>query len=243
MDQFLKSDSNRRTLFLLPIGIKLSHPNQSAGYLVDQFLKSESNHRTDGYGGSIEKRCRWVGGQGERVAQATSDQPALAAAAKLCPVQSLSVRWQLPLSSQLRARGGGRRVLRGWGRPYWHQASSLLPGVAQCRLVWGAGPSTTDSAACRRLCTRVPLPSALRLACCLSPSMQAQLVWRLPECHRHPPLRARLLPAGRVEQVRMICWASLSSCVRALLWQLATPAGVDQPPSAPSCPAGGACCT
>lgn len=32
----------------------------STGYLVDQFLKSESNHRTDGYGGSIEKRCRWV---------------------------------------------------------------------------------------------------------------------------------------------------------------------------------------
>ena len=30
------------------------------GYLVDQFLQSRTNHRTDGYGGSIEKRARFL---------------------------------------------------------------------------------------------------------------------------------------------------------------------------------------
>lgn len=30
------------------------------GYLVDQFLRSSSNHRTDGYGGSIENRTRFM---------------------------------------------------------------------------------------------------------------------------------------------------------------------------------------
>ncbi|GAB4316887.1 MAG: alkene reductase [Bacteroidales bacterium] len=30
------------------------------GYLPDQFLHSSSNQRTDGYGGTVEKRCRFV---------------------------------------------------------------------------------------------------------------------------------------------------------------------------------------
>jgi N-ethylmaleimide reductase len=30
------------------------------GYLIDQFLQSKSNHRTDDYGGSIEKRARFL---------------------------------------------------------------------------------------------------------------------------------------------------------------------------------------
>ena len=30
------------------------------GYLIDQFLQSRTNHRTDEYGGSIEKRCRFL---------------------------------------------------------------------------------------------------------------------------------------------------------------------------------------
>ncbi|KPI82716.1 putative NADH:flavin oxidoreductase/NADH oxidase, partial [Leptomonas seymouri] len=30
------------------------------GYLIDQFLKTSSNKRTDDYGGSIEKRCRFL---------------------------------------------------------------------------------------------------------------------------------------------------------------------------------------
>jgi N-ethylmaleimide reductase len=30
------------------------------GYLIDQFLQSKSNHRTDAYGGSIEKRYRFL---------------------------------------------------------------------------------------------------------------------------------------------------------------------------------------
>lgn len=31
------------------------------GYLIDQFLQSKTNHRTDEYGGSIEKRARFLG--------------------------------------------------------------------------------------------------------------------------------------------------------------------------------------
>ena len=30
------------------------------GYLVDQFLQSKTNHRTDRYGGSVERRCRFL---------------------------------------------------------------------------------------------------------------------------------------------------------------------------------------
>ena len=30
------------------------------GYLIDQFLRADSNHRTDGYGGSIENRARFL---------------------------------------------------------------------------------------------------------------------------------------------------------------------------------------
>ena len=31
---------------------------------IDQFIKDSINKRTDEYGGSIEKRCRCVGGEG-----------------------------------------------------------------------------------------------------------------------------------------------------------------------------------
>jgi len=30
------------------------------GYLIDQFTQDVSNHRTDGYGGSVENRCRFA---------------------------------------------------------------------------------------------------------------------------------------------------------------------------------------
>ena len=35
-------------------GVELHGAN---GYLIEQFLNSTSNHRSDGWGGSIEKRC------------------------------------------------------------------------------------------------------------------------------------------------------------------------------------------
>jgi N-ethylmaleimide reductase len=38
-------------------GVELHAAN---GYLLDQFLQDGSNHRTDGYGGSIENRCKLV---------------------------------------------------------------------------------------------------------------------------------------------------------------------------------------
>jgi 2,4-dienoyl-CoA reductase-like NADH-dependent reductase (Old Yellow Enzyme family) len=38
------------------------------GYLIDQFLQSKTNHRTDDYGGSIEKRARFL----EEVVEAVS---------------------------------------------------------------------------------------------------------------------------------------------------------------------------
>ena len=38
-------------------GIELHGAN---GYLIDEFLRSESNKRTDEYGGSAEKRARFV---------------------------------------------------------------------------------------------------------------------------------------------------------------------------------------
>ena len=38
-------------------GIEIHGAN---GYLVDQFLRDGANHRTDGYGGSIQNRCRFA---------------------------------------------------------------------------------------------------------------------------------------------------------------------------------------
>lgn len=38
-------------------GIELHAAN---GYLINQFLDSESNTRTDGYGGSLENRLRFL---------------------------------------------------------------------------------------------------------------------------------------------------------------------------------------
>lgn len=40
------------------------------GYLVDQFLRDEANHRTDGYGGPIENRVRFMGEVLEAVGEA-----------------------------------------------------------------------------------------------------------------------------------------------------------------------------
>lgn len=37
-------------------GVEIHNAN---GYLLDQFLQDVSNNRTDGYGGSIENRCRF----------------------------------------------------------------------------------------------------------------------------------------------------------------------------------------
>ncbi len=39
-------------------GIEIHGAN---GYLVDSFIQSKTNHRTDAYGGSVEKRFRFVG--------------------------------------------------------------------------------------------------------------------------------------------------------------------------------------
>jgi N-ethylmaleimide reductase len=47
-------------------GIELHAAN---GYLLEQFLSPDTNHRTDGYGGSVENRIRFV----VEVAQATAD--------------------------------------------------------------------------------------------------------------------------------------------------------------------------
>lgn len=36
------------------------HASSAAGYLIDQFLKDGINNRSDGYGGSVENRCRFA---------------------------------------------------------------------------------------------------------------------------------------------------------------------------------------
>lgn len=48
-------------------GVELHGAN---GYLIDQFLQASANRRTDGYGGSIENRCRFLGEVAEAVAAA-----------------------------------------------------------------------------------------------------------------------------------------------------------------------------
>jgi N-ethylmaleimide reductase len=52
------------------------------GYLIDQFLQSKSNLRNDGYGGSIEKRCRLLQ---EVVAAVTSVVPADRVGVRIAP--------------------------------------------------------------------------------------------------------------------------------------------------------------
>jgi 2,4-dienoyl-CoA reductase-like NADH-dependent reductase (Old Yellow Enzyme family) len=38
-------------------GVELHGAN---GYLIDQFLQDNTNHRSDGYGGSVENRTRFL---------------------------------------------------------------------------------------------------------------------------------------------------------------------------------------
>ena len=52
------------------------------GYLLDQFLQSKTNHRTDGYGGSIKNRYRFLG---EVVNSVTSVFPANRVAVRIAP--------------------------------------------------------------------------------------------------------------------------------------------------------------
>ena len=40
--------------------LRQTSPLLDAGYLLDSFLKDSSNQRTDAYGGSIEKRAKFV---------------------------------------------------------------------------------------------------------------------------------------------------------------------------------------
>ena len=47
-------------------GVEIHSAN---GYLLDQFLQDKTNHRTDGYGGSIENRMRFLGEVIESVAK------------------------------------------------------------------------------------------------------------------------------------------------------------------------------
>lgn len=60
-------------------GVEIHSAN---GYLLDQFLQSKSNHRTDGYGGSIANRYRFLG---EVVDAVTSVLPARRVAVRLAP--------------------------------------------------------------------------------------------------------------------------------------------------------------
>jgi 2,4-dienoyl-CoA reductase-like NADH-dependent reductase (Old Yellow Enzyme family) len=52
------------------------------GYLIDQFLQSKTNHRTDDYGGSIEKRTRFLR---EVVEAVTSEWPAHRVGVRIAP--------------------------------------------------------------------------------------------------------------------------------------------------------------
>lgn len=55
VDEFVQGAKNAREAGF--DGVELHSAN---GYLLEQFLNPGSNRRTDGYGGSIEKRCRFV---------------------------------------------------------------------------------------------------------------------------------------------------------------------------------------
>jgi len=55
IDEFARGARNAREAGL--DGVELHSAN---GYLLEQFLNPGSNRRTDGYGGSIENRCRFV---------------------------------------------------------------------------------------------------------------------------------------------------------------------------------------
>jgi N-ethylmaleimide reductase len=55
VDEFTRGASNAREAGL--DGVELHSAN---GYLMEQFLNPGSNRRTDGYGGTIENRCRFV---------------------------------------------------------------------------------------------------------------------------------------------------------------------------------------
>ena len=52
------------------------------GYLIDQFLQSKTNHRTDDYGGSIEKRARFLK---EIVEAVTAEWPAGRVGVRIAP--------------------------------------------------------------------------------------------------------------------------------------------------------------
>jgi N-ethylmaleimide reductase len=60
-------------------GVELHAAN---GYLIDQFLQSKTNHRTDGYGGSIENRYRFLN---EVIEAVTSVWPAHRVGVHLSP--------------------------------------------------------------------------------------------------------------------------------------------------------------
>jgi N-ethylmaleimide reductase len=60
-------------------GVEIHSAN---GYLLDQFLQSKTNHRTDGYGGSVENRYRFLG---EVVNSVTSVFPANRVAVRIAP--------------------------------------------------------------------------------------------------------------------------------------------------------------
>jgi 2,4-dienoyl-CoA reductase-like NADH-dependent reductase (Old Yellow Enzyme family) len=52
------------------------------GYLIDQFLQSKTNHRTDAYGGSVERRTRFLS---EVVAAVAAEWPAERVGVRLSP--------------------------------------------------------------------------------------------------------------------------------------------------------------
>ncbi len=60
-------------------GVEIHSAN---GYLLDQFLQSKTNHRTDGYGGSVKNRYRFLG---EVVNSVTSVFPANRVAVRIAP--------------------------------------------------------------------------------------------------------------------------------------------------------------
>jgi N-ethylmaleimide reductase len=109
------------------------------GYLIDQFLHASSNRRDDDYGGTVEKRCRFLS---EVVAQVTAAVGADLVGLRLSPSSSFG---DMDDPDPAALYGYVLAGLEGSGLAYLH---IVEPGISGAETAT-AGPVSIDSAWCR----------------------------------------------------------------------------------------------